>query len=155
MSICHAIYFLGSHSTPIHSFPNDFLAGITVACLLIPQAMSYASSLARLPPVAGLYSSSFPGLIYSLLGTCKQLSVGPEAALSLLVGQMVTEIVNSDPHSIPSGQEQGEMAIVIGTVMTSQVGMITSVLGVLRLGYLDILLNRALLRGFLTAVVSR
>ena len=35
-------------------FAGDFLAGITVASMLIPQSVSYASSLAKLSPVTGL-----------------------------------------------------------------------------------------------------
>lgn len=100
--------------------------------------MSYASGLAQLPPIAGLYSVVIPGLIYSLLGTCRwvtraqhrvhrltfrnfrQLSVGPEAALSLLVGQVITQLTLSDPHTIPANPEK--VAIAIAIVITLQVG---------------------------------
>lgn len=37
-------------------FGGDFLAGITVASMLIPQSVSYASALAKLSPVTGLVS---------------------------------------------------------------------------------------------------
>lgn len=82
-----------------------------------------------------------------------QLSVGPEAALSLLVGQVITEIINNDPHSLPKNPDK--LAATIAAMMTFQVGIITFFLGIMRLGYLDILLNRPLLRGFITAIVSR
>ena len=42
-----------------------------IACLLIPQSMSYASGLAKLNPVAGLWSASVPALVYGVLGTCR------------------------------------------------------------------------------------
>ncbi|GHJ83886.1 hypothetical protein NliqN6_0288 [Naganishia liquefaciens] len=129
---------------------GDLVGGITVACLIIPQSMSYASGLAQLPPIAGLYSVVIPGLIYSLLGTCRQLSVGPEAALSLLVGQVVTQLTLSDPHTIPDNPEK--VAIAIAIVITLQVGLITFLLGICRLGFLDVVLSRPLLRGFITAV---
>lgn len=35
---------------------GDFLAGLSVACILIPQSISYATSLAKLSPLAGLVS---------------------------------------------------------------------------------------------------
>ena len=43
------------------SFAGDFLAGITVASMLIPQSVSYASSLAKLSPVTGLVSTKTSG----------------------------------------------------------------------------------------------
>jgi MFS superfamily sulfate permease-like transporter len=49
----------------------------------------------------------------------RQLSVGPEAALSLLVGQVVTQITMSDPHSIPEHPEK--IAIAIALMITLQV----------------------------------
>ena len=82
--------------------------------------------------------------------TARQLSVGPEAALSLLIGQMVTELVYSDPHHVHKHPELEAAAIAL--VTTFQVGIITLGLGLLRLGFLDVVLSRALLRGFITAV---
>jgi MFS superfamily sulfate permease-like transporter len=80
----------------------------------------------------------------------RQLSIGPEAALSLLIGQMIQEAVYGDPHSIPKNPELEAAAIAL--VTTLQIGVITFGLGLLRLGFLDVVLSRALLRGFITAV---
>ncbi|KAJ7125328.1 sulfate transporter N-terminal domain with GLY motif-domain-containing protein [Mycena epipterygia] len=66
---------------------GDALAGLTVASMLIPQSVSYATSLAQMSPLTGLFSASIHGALYAFLGTCHQLNVGPEAAISLLVGQ--------------------------------------------------------------------
>ncbi|MEQ9078085.1 MAG: SulP family inorganic anion transporter, partial [Sandaracinaceae bacterium] len=63
---------------------GDVSAGLTVAVMLIPQGMAYAM-LAGLPPVIGLYASVVPLLVYALLGTSRQLAVGPVAMVSLLV----------------------------------------------------------------------
>jgi hypothetical protein len=35
------------------------------------QGMSYASGLAKLSPIAGLWSTAIPALIYAMLGTCR------------------------------------------------------------------------------------
>ena len=80
----------------------------------------------------------------------RQLSLGPEAALSLLIGQMISDLVYGDPHSTPKHPELEAAAIAL--VTTFQVGIITLGLGLLRLGFLDVVLSRALLRGFITAV---
>lgn len=79
--------------------------------------MSYATSLAHLDASTGLFASAIPGIIYALFGTCKQLNVGPEAALSLLVGQAVSAIVSGDPHEEPA---RG-MATAVATIITFQV----------------------------------
>ncbi len=99
------------------------------------------------------------------------MNVAPEAALSLLVGQVVDEILHSDPHTHPI--DPNALSLAISTIITFQVcpvhfspgwllvlticvviqvGLISFLLGLLRLGFLDVVLSRALLRGFVTAV---
>ena len=63
---------------------GDLSAGLTVGIMLIPQGMAYAM-IAGLPPVFGLYAALIPQVIYGILGTSRQLSVGPVAMDSLLV----------------------------------------------------------------------
>ncbi|GAB1523190.1 hypothetical protein RhiTH_006321 [Rhizoctonia solani] len=129
-------------------FWGDFAAGLTVASLVIPMSMSYASGLARLDPLAGLISAAVPGLIYALFGSSRQLSVGPEAALSLLVGQAVTQVLHGDP----TAKVPHSVGLAVSTMITFQVGFFSFALGLLRLGFIDVVLSRALLRGFVTAV---
>ncbi|WWC88093.1 uncharacterized protein L201_002997 [Kwoniella dendrophila CBS 6074] len=131
-------------------FSGDLIAGLSVACLLIPQSMSYASGLARLSPLAGLWSTAIPALAYGALGTCRQLSIGPEASLSLLMGQMIQDAVLGNPHHKSKHPEFNAAALSV--ITTFQIGLITSILGLLRLGFLDVVLSRALLHGFITAV---
>lgn len=57
---------------------SDLIAGLSVAVLLLPQAMAYAV-LAGLPPVYGLYSSLIPPIMYAIFGTSRHLSVAPVA----------------------------------------------------------------------------
>ncbi|KAL4263976.1 SLC26A/SulP transporter family protein [Pleurotus pulmonarius] len=128
---------------------GDLLAGLTVACMLIPQSVSYASSLAQLNPVTGLFAASIPGIVYAFLGTSRQLNVAPEAALSLMLGQAVADIRHDfpDPHS----GDADELGLSVATVITLQVGLISFLLGVFRLGFIDVVLSRALLQGFIAA----
>ncbi|KAA1470383.1 hypothetical protein DENSPDRAFT_836155 [Dentipellis sp. KUC8613] len=140
---------------PNYSFSllgGDVLAGITVAAMLIPQSVSYASSLAGLSPVTGLFSASIPPIIYALLGTSRQLNVAPEAALSLLVGQAVATALHADPHTHPSERDTEKIGLAVASAVTVQVGLISFLLGFFRLGFIDVVLSRALLRGFVTAV---
>ena len=52
----------------ISIFWGDCLAGITLSCLLIPQALSYATALCKLEAVHGLYGIAFPAIAYAFFG---------------------------------------------------------------------------------------
>ena len=62
---------------------GDLLAGVTVAAYLIPQVMAYAE-IAGLPPITGLWAILAPLAVYALLGSSRQLSVGPESTTALM-----------------------------------------------------------------------
>lgn len=55
----------------LNLFYGDLTAGLSLACLLVPQSMSYASGLAKLTPVAGIWSTAIPSVIYGVFGTCR------------------------------------------------------------------------------------
>ncbi|WP_348798204.1 SulP family inorganic anion transporter [Flavobacterium adhaerens] len=76
---------------------KDFIAGITLAAYGIPVSMAYAS-LAGLPPQYGIYSYLIGGLFYAILGTSKQLAIGPTSAISLLIGTTITSMANGQPE---------------------------------------------------------
>ena len=65
---------------------GDTLAGITVAAYLVPQVMAYAQ-IAGLPPAVGLLAVVAPTLAYAVLGSSRQLSVGPESTTALMTGR--------------------------------------------------------------------
>lgn len=73
----------GRHYDRAH-LRGDLSAGVTVGVMLIPQGMAYAM-LAGLPPIHGLYAALVPLLLYALLGTSRQLAVGPVAIVALMV----------------------------------------------------------------------
>ena len=56
--------------------------------------------------------------MYALLGSSRQLNVAPEAALSLLVGQSVTSVLRSDPHTVPQNPEA--IGLAVATAITVQ-----------------------------------
>ena len=79
--------------------------------------MSYATSLAKLDASTGLIAAAVPGLIYAFLGTSRHLNVGPEAALSLLIGQAIDQVRHGDPHE----EVPASIGIAIATMITFQV----------------------------------
>ncbi|KAI9327226.1 sulfate transporter N-terminal domain with GLY motif-domain-containing protein [Obelidium mucronatum] len=70
-------------------FWGDFIAGATVGLVVIPQSIAYATKLAHLPAEYGLYTSFMGVLVYSLFATSKDVTIGPTAVLSLVVGQTI------------------------------------------------------------------
>ena len=63
---------------------TELLAGLTVALVMVPQAVAYAS-LAGMPLVTGLYTCLIPALLALLFGSANRLSVGPAALTSVLI----------------------------------------------------------------------
>lgn len=127
---------------------GDVIAALTMASFYIPMSLSYASNLGHIPPINGLYSFVFNPLIYAFLGTCPQMVVGPEAAGSLLVGSVVRDSVDAG-HS---GDDDGMMHARIAGVVTGMAGAIIFIAGLTRLGFLDSVLSRPFLRGFISAI---
>ncbi|MFD9282592.1 SulP family inorganic anion transporter [Streptomyces mirabilis] len=120
---------------------GDLLAGVTVAAYLVPQVMAYAG-LAGLPPVAGLWAILPALLLYTLLGSSRLLSVGPESTTALMTATVVGPLAVGAPDryaALAAG-----LAVVVGAMFL--------VAWVARLGFLADLLSRPILVGYLTGV---
>ena len=127
---------------------GDLIAAITMASFYIPMSLSYASNLGHLPPINGLYSFVFNPIIYAILGTCPQMVVGPEAAGSLLLGGVVKSSVDKGS----SYEDDDNLHARIAGVVTGMAGAIIFIAGLARLGFLDSVLSRPFLRGFISAI---
>jgi len=75
--------------------PGDVVAGVTLAAYAIPVSLAYAS-LAGLPPQVGIYGYLLGGLGYALLGSSRQLAVGPTSAISLMIAASVAPMAEGD-----------------------------------------------------------
>lgn len=119
---------------------GDLPAGLTVGVMLIPQGMAYAM-IAGMPPIYGLYASTIPLVIYGLLGTSRQLAVGPVAMVSLLTAASVSTIaeVGSDQY------------LLYAAALALMVGLFQWGLGVLRLGFVVNFLSHPVVSGFTSA----
>lgn len=69
---------------------SDLIAGITVGFVVIPQGLAYAK-IAGLPPQYGLYAAYIGVIVYTFFGTCKDITIGPTAIMSLLVGNAIKD----------------------------------------------------------------
>ncbi|KAJ2028785.1 hypothetical protein H4S03_007699 [Coemansia sp. S3946] len=104
------------------------VAGVTVGVVVIPQGMAYAK-LAQLPPEFGLYSSFVGCALYFMFATSKDITIGPVAVMSTLMGNILHDVL---PH-LPQYQDTpwvvaGCMSVVLGCIVTA--------LGLLRLGFI-------------------
>lgn len=88
---------------PLEWLPNytlkllgfDAVAGITLSAYAIPVSLAYAT-LAGLPPQYGIFGYLLGGLFYALLGSGKQLAIGPTSAISMLIGVTLATLSNGD-----------------------------------------------------------
>lgn len=127
---------------------GDLVAALTMASFYLPMALSYAANLAHVPPINGLYSFVFNPLIYAILGSCPQMVVGPEAAGSLLVGSVVRSSVDGGE----TGEGDDEMHARVAGIVTGLAGAMILIAGLARLGFLDSVLSKPFLRGFISAI---
>ncbi|KAI9019543.1 sulfate transporter family-domain-containing protein [Phycomyces nitens] len=123
---------------------GDLVCAITVGTIVVPQSMAYAK-IANLPPQFGLYSSFVGVMIYPLLGTSKDISIGTTAIMSLMVGQIVAEIVQT-PEYIQGIWTLSSVAVTLAFFS----GIITLGLGVLRLGILFHFICQPAIAGFMS-----
>lgn len=121
-------------------FKGDAAAGLTVGVMLIPQGMAYAM-LAGLPPIYGLYASTLPLILYAILGTSRQLAVGPVAMVSLLTASSIGMLAETGSASY--------IALAISLALV--VGLIQFFLGAFRLGFLVNFLSHPVISGFTSA----
>ena len=122
------------------SLRGDVAAGLTVAVMLVPQAMAYAM-LAGLSPVVGLYASTLPILAYVVFGSSRQLAVGPVAMVSLLVLAACSR----------QAQVGSKEYLSLAMALTFLVGVLQMTAGLLRLGFVANFFSHAVLSGFTSA----
>ena len=120
---------------------GDFIAGITVSIILIPQGIAYAL-IAGLPPIYGLYCALVPQLVYAIFGSSRQVAIGPVAMDSLIVATGVSTLALAGSDSY----------IVIAILLALMVGSIQFLLGVFRLGFIVNFLSKPVISGFTSAV---
>jgi SulP family sulfate permease len=124
----------------IATFQSDALSGITVAVVLIPQAMAYAM-LAGMPPVYGLYAAAVTPLIGALWGSLRQLATGPIAIMSLLVLTTLT----------PLAEPGSEQFIKLAFLLAFMVGILYIIIGIFRLGLVMFFISHSAVKGFTAA----
>ncbi|MGQ9862377.1 MAG: SulP family inorganic anion transporter [Thiobacillaceae bacterium] len=118
----------------------NFLAGLAVALVLIPQAMAYAQ-LAGMPAYYGLYAALLPVAVAAMWGSSNQLATGPVAVVSLLTASSITTL------AAPGSDDFISLAIML----TFLVALIQLALGLFKLGVVVNFLSHPVIVGFTNA----
>lgn len=119
----------------------DLIAGITVGAFTIPEAIAFVS-LAGLPPEVGLYSAMVGLLVYMILGSSRQLNIGPTSTISILVGSTLGSlmIVNAGQYAM------------IASLVAIVAGALAILSWVFRLGFIVKFISKTVLTGFLAGI---
>jgi len=120
---------------------GDLLAGLTVSAYLVPQVLAY-SEVAGLAPVVGLWAAVAALGVYAVLGSSRQLSVGPESTTALMTAIAVAPLAAGDPHRYAA----------LAAALALMVGAICLIGRTARLGFLADLLSRPVLIGYLAGI---
>lgn len=129
------VRWLGGYQAPW--LPGDVVAGVTLAAYAIPVSLAYAS-LAGLPPQVGIYGYLLGGLGYALLGSSRQLAVGPTSAISLMVAASVAPMAEGD----------AERYVQIASLAAFTVAGLCLLAWLFRLSVLVTLISDSILVGF-------
>ena len=118
---------------------SDAVAGVTLAAYAIPVSLAYAG-LAGLPPQVGVYGYLLGGLGYALLGSSRQLAIGPTSAISLMIAATVGGMAEGDAQRYAQ----------IASLTAFTVAGLCLVAWILRLNALVKLISDSILSGFKT-----
>ncbi|HET9128606.1 MAG TPA: sulfate permease [Propionibacteriaceae bacterium] len=121
---------------------GDLVAGLTVLAYLVPQVMAYAA-VAGLPSVVGLWAAVGPLVVYAVLGSSRQLSVGPESTTALMTAAAVAAVGSGLPAS-----RHAEVAAVLALAVAA----VALAAWAVRLGFLAALLSRPVLEGYMVGI---
>jgi high affinity sulfate transporter 1 len=119
----------------------DLMAALAVWAVLVPEGMAYAS-LAGMPPETGLFAALAPLVVYALLGTCRQLTVGPSSAVAAFSAAAIAPLALGDATRF----------VALSALLALLVGGLLLVAGIVRLGFVAEFFARPVLTGFVAGL---
>lgn len=117
----------------------DLISGLTVAIVVVPQAVAFAS-IAGMPPQYGLYAGMIPPIIAAFFGSSWHLMSGPTTAASIVLLTSLSEFAE------PLSPEYVGLALTL----TFMVGVLELTLGLARMGTLVNFISHSVVVGFTT-----
>ncbi|XP_059145792.1 sodium-independent sulfate anion transporter-like [Physella acuta] len=126
----------------LFSLQCDVIAGMTVGLTVIPQSLAYAG-IAGLPPHYGLYSAFICTFVYCILGSSKDITLGPSAIASLITASFATSI----SPTLPNGEKDATMPIFLALTT----GVIFCLMGFFKLGIIVSYISYPVINAFSSA----
>jgi high affinity sulfate transporter 1 len=123
--------------------PKDLVAGLVLTTLLVPQGMAYAE-LAGLPPITGLYTTILCLAGYAVFGPSRILVLGPDSSLGPMIAAVIIPIVGSGGNP--------EKAVALASVLGLLVGLIMTLAGIAKLGFIADLLSKPTQIGYMNGL---
>src|SRR5215469_6656927 len=120
----------------------DFLAGLAVWAVMVPEALAYAGILG-VPPIMGLYTIVPPLVAYALLGTSRLLVIGPDTATGLISALTVGAVVAQGTAAFNS----------LTSTLAMLIGVLFLLFGALRMGWVAAFIPTPVMRGFIEGLV--
>jgi len=134
-------------SRPLRIFRNysteqirpDIIAGLTIAVILLPQAIAFAL-IAELPPTMGIYTAIIAAIVAALWGSSNHVHTGPTTAISLLVmSALITSVEPGTPEYL-----------VAAGMLAFMAGLFQVIMGFAKLGVLINFVSQSVVVGFST-----
>src|ERR1035441_7660326 len=117
----------------------DLLAGVSVCVVMIPSVIAYAG-LMGLPPQHGLYAALVPLLVYPFFGSSRQVIVGPDIAISLLIASVIAPLAGGNPAN----------AAMLAATVAVLSGLLLLLGACVKIGPLSDFLSKPVLVGYMT-----
>jgi SulP family sulfate permease len=119
--------------------PGDLLAGVTVSVIMIPSVIAYAQ-LMGLAPQHGLYAALVPLVVYFIFGSSRQMIIGPDIAISLLIASTIR----------PLASDNAETAAGLAAVLAVLSGLLLLLAARAKLGVVADFFSKPVLVGYMT-----
>lgn len=132
-------FLLWKHMVTRNTVRADLMAGLTVAIVVVPQAVAFAA-IAGMPPQYGLYAGMIPPIIAAFFGSSRHLMSGPTTAASIVL------LSSLSVYAEPMSPEYISLAITL----TFMVGIIELAMGLARMGAIVNFISHSVVVGFTT-----
>ena len=120
---------------------QDFLAGVLLAGVLVPQGLAYAG-IAGVLPQHGLYAMAAGLLAYALFGSSRHLAVSPTSSSAALVAAALASFAGSDP----------KRHVAMAALSATLVGIFFLIGRLFKLGFISEFIAKPVLRGFIVGL---
>jgi len=121
--------------------PHDVMAGLVLTTMLVPVGIAYAVA-SGVPGIHGLYATIVPLLAYALFGPSRILVLGPDSSLAAVILAVVLPLSAGDPLR----------AVAVASLMAIVSGLVCTLIGVMRLGFVTELLSKPIRYGYMNGI---